>query len=701
MPSGCVHGNNCPFQHANDPVTKKPLPPLQEDIDRYQAALKRNPSLASPKPASSSGTGKPASSVPTIKMIRVVTQEESEEEPDPEQPTSAPVSVPIIQRPPGNHPNPEGPINLDELSQQYASPTYADPVCRHMRSRTFLADIIYGGNQHSRWLHCRQCGTTGAVQTLDLMSCVNCSLTHIYQPSNDLRKTCVWTKWLRMIARYRFRMTDPEKSQLRERILRCQEQRRLRAAVVQPAREETQTLHQEPMRVIVHGEDGWEEAVRQERLSLLAHHAMGVLPSEGGATSSGSTQPALEERVVHVEHASFASPSIVTTRRSDGQVLQRNIRTGRTRLLSPGEFIPVLEEEHGTEEAAQDSTVSAINVGAVKGDHSDDHYCMLDSGANVMVIPWKEGMKGDHTMCALVGDNRTEGLVVAGLSTRQRTHLIVAVKEAKPLIPISYLIRIAHYRATWRMMGEHDCFQMKDGYGDPVMVNEDEDLVYVGKTTLWRIGYDLYNSALHSTGMTWPEVWTTLTGEEAPIRSIFAIQTQSNVDFVDCGLYNPGNFTANKGDLIAGTVIDCKINPQFDLTSSQVRQEVATLIEKEDPLFLIGASPCTVFSSMQNINQKHNVGEAWETRYQQGLTHLEYAVPLYWEQISRGRFFIHEHPATASSWGLPMIKELERHPGVQIVTGDVCRWGMTLEKDTPVDETTGWSRNLQRQIHPF
>ena len=325
-------------------------------------------------------------------------------------------------------------------------------------------------------------------------------------------------------------------------------------------------------------------------------------------------------------------------------------------------------------------------MGAVKGDHSEDHYCMLDSGANVMVIPWKEGMKGDNTTCALVGDNRTEGLVVARLATRQRTHLIVAVKEAKPLIPISYLIRIAHYRATWRMMGEHDCFQMKDGYGDPVAVNEDEDLLYVGTTTLWRIGYDLYNSALHTTGMTWPEVWKTLTGEEAPMRSIFTVQAQASVDFVE--LYNPGNFTANKGELVAGTVIDCKINPQFDLTSSQVKQEVAVLIEKEDPLFLIGAPPCTVFSSMQNMKQRHNVGKAWEIKYQQGLAHLEYAVQLYWEQISRGRFFLHEHPATATSWGLPIIKELERHPGVQVVTGDMCRWGMTLEKGTTADETT-------------
>ena len=39
---------------------------------------------------------------------------------------------------------------------------------------------------------------------------------------------------------------------------------------------------------------------------------------------------------IHVEHASFASPSIGTTRRSDGAVIQRDRRTGRTRLLLSG-----------------------------------------------------------------------------------------------------------------------------------------------------------------------------------------------------------------------------------------------------------------------------------------------------------------------------------------------------------------------------
>ena len=90
-----------------------------------------------------------------------------------------------------------------------------------------FTNIVSGGNQHNQWLYCRQCDASGAVQTLDLMSCVNCSLRHIYQPAVDMRKTCVWTKWLRLISRYRLRMTDPERSQMRKAIQQCQEHQRL------------------------------------------------------------------------------------------------------------------------------------------------------------------------------------------------------------------------------------------------------------------------------------------------------------------------------------------------------------------------------------------------------------------------------------------------------------------------------------------
>ena len=492
LADGCVNGSNCPFQHANDPVTKKPLAPSPEDVKRYQAALKRNPSLANPKPASSSGANKPSSSTPTIKMIRLETSDESEEEPEPEQVAQVAELPPNRPRPPGNHPNPEGQIDLDELAHQFSELMAPDRMCRHMRSRSFFADIIFGGNQHGRWLNCRHCDVRGAIQTLDLMSCVNCSLARIYRPHDDRRKTCVWTRWLTMIARYRFRMTDAEKAVIRERILRCNERRRMRAIapilpVEEPQVSEEQSMTSRSLRDLSEDEL-WERACQQERLSLRDLDASQTIPGQGASSSSGTTDVPRRE-VIDVSHISATSPYIVTTRTwrnqtlPRGQAFQIDRRTGRTRLIWTGEFIPEAEEDPPSAESQDDHRVSAVSVGAVTTAGSEDHYCMLDSGANVMVIPWKEGMEGDHTMCALVGDNKTEGLVVARLATRQRTHLIVAVKGAKPLIPISYLIRIAHYRATWRMMGEHDCFQMKDGYGDPVMVNEDEDLLYVGKTT--------------------------------------------------------------------------------------------------------------------------------------------------------------------------------------------------------------------------
>ena len=35
-----------------------------------------------------------------------------------------------------------------------------------------------------------------------------------------------------------------------------------------------------------------------------------------------------------------------------------------------------------------------------------------------------------------------------------------------------------------------------------------------------------------------------------------------------------------------------------------------------------------------------------------------------WDQIARGKFFLHEHPATATSWDCQPIKDLAEHPGV-------------------------------------
>ena len=126
---------------------------------------------------------------------------------------------------------------------------------------------------------------------------------------------------------------------------------------------------------------------------------------------------------------------------------------------------------------------------------------MLDSGANVLVIPWKSGMKGEKTMCTLVGDNKTEGLIVSKLYTHSRVHLIAAVKEALVLLPISYLVRIATYQVSWKLVLDKDQFLMTDSWGDNVPTTEQEDLTFLSKAFFWRVGHDLFHLANKVEGM--------------------------------------------------------------------------------------------------------------------------------------------------------------------------------------------------------
>ena len=273
---------------------------------------------------------------------------------------------------------------------------------------------------------------------------------------------------------------------------------------------------------------------------------------------------------------------------------------------------------------------------------------MPDSGANVLVIPWKPGMKGEKTMCTLVGDNKTEGLIVSKLYTHSRVNLIVAVKEALVLLPISYLVRIANYQVAWKLVLDKDQFLMTDNWGDQVPVTEQEDLTFLSKSTFWRVG---------------PHA--------------------ESVDFVD--LFNPGNFTARGNDLNPGLVVDMthimSVDPEKDMRVEAYRAEARHDIEQQDPMIVLAAPPCTGFSAIQNINRKHQNTQEWSGKYEEAMMLLQFSVGIYWDQISRGKFFLHEHPATAASWDCPFIKELAQHPGVYVVIGDMCRCGMHLDED--------------------
>eukprot|EP00973_Karenia_brevis_P072566 10080277-Karenia_brevis.AAC.1 len=61
---------------------------------------------------------------------------------------------------------------------------------------------------------------------------------------------------------------------------------------------------------------------------------------------------------------------------------------------------------------------------------------------------------------------------------------------------------------------------------------------------------------------------------------------------------------------------------------------------------------------------------------------MEFVIEICRMQIARGRWFSHEHPASATSWGLDMVRKLQEEPGVKISIADQCMYGLlTWSKD--------------------
>ena len=238
-------------------------------------------------------------------------------------------------------------------------------------------------------------------------------------------------------------------------------------------RHETPTLEERAstyVRAQLEGMDEWERALHREWCSLASRNLL-TQRLEDGARKSESTQ------------TTPASEAWNPRSLPAGTVIQRDRQRGRSRFVLSGEYIPY----------EKDPSIVAINVGTLKASTSDeDKYCMLDSGANVMVVPRVKGMEGDKTMCSLVGDKKTEGLIISRLFTETRSDLVVMVENASALLPPAYLVRIAGYKLVWGNVPGGEYFQLRGGYGESVSVQEDDDLLLLGKNTLWRVGHDMY-----------------------------------------------------------------------------------------------------------------------------------------------------------------------------------------------------------------
>ena len=78
---------------------------------------------------------------------------------------------------------------------------------------------------------------------------------------------------------------------------------------------------------------------------------------------------------------------------------------------------------------------------------------------------------------------------------------------------------------------------------------------------------------------------------------------------------------------------------------------------------------CTMFSALQNLSKGRRRHD-WTARFTEAREHIKFVVSLYKVQWQEGRFVLHEHPATATSWDLEEIKEMSQKTGEEIYIAD-------------------------------
>ncbi len=76
-------------------------------------------------------------------------------------------------------------------------------------------------------------------------------------------------------------------------------------------------------------------------------------------------------------------------------------------------------------------------------------------------------------------------------------------------------------------------------------------------------------------------------------------------------------------------------------------------IRRQEPRMVIGRPRCTMFSPLQTLTP-------WTTektrRWCEATEHIQFVVETYKMQMKAGRWFLHEHPAGASSRDLEYMK---------------------------------------------
>ena len=138
-------------------------------------------------------------------------------------------------------------------------------------------------------------------------------------------------------------------------------------------------------------------------------------------------------------------------------------------------------------------------------------------------------------------------------------------------------------------------------------------------------------------------------------------------------VYSPQRVTleARKHGLKPGEAMD--LTTGWDFRQQEHRELAEKYVEELKPLLLIGSPMCTMFSRLQTLS---GWSDKKEERWVDAKEHIKFVIKLYEKQMAGGRLFLHEHPASATSWKLDEVQKVMKIVGVKVVEADQCMYGL-------------------------
>ncbi len=115
----------------------------------------------------------------------------------------------------------------------------------------------------------------------------------------------------------------------------------------------------------------------------------------------------------------------------------------------------------------------------------------------------------------------------------------------------------------------------------------------------------------------------------------------------------------------------------WDFNTVEMRNKAIRKIHEEQPMFVVGSPMCDPWSIAQNANKGKWTQEETRERMDRARVHLDFMCRIYKIQAKAKRYYIHEHPAGASSWKEESIISTMRETKAYHAIAHMCRYGMT------------------------